>query len=166
MSERLLSGNLLCQRQRLAACNEYRHAKLTRATQRLAIALGCKPSCTVHITDQSSMLALMQRNTALNGLQDRAKPGVYEWGEPTPPNVPETPDIILAADCVYFEPAFPLLQQTLRDLVGPRTVCYFCFKKRRRADLQFMKVVRREFEVRGVEDDPDGEGYERENVFL
>ena len=76
------------------------------------------------------------------------------------------PDILLAADCVYFEPAFPLLQQTLRDLIGPQTTCYFCFKKRRRADAHFMTKVRKEFDVRSVADDPEGEVYGRESVFL
>lgn len=41
--------------------------------------------------------------------------------------------MILAADCVYFEPAFPLLVQTLSDLVvDNRTEVLFCYKKRRK----------------------------------
>jgi len=112
------------------------------------------------------MLALMHQNTSLNNLQDRVKPAVYDWGAPTPSDVPDSPDVILAADCVYFEPAFPLLQKTLRELVGPRTVCYFCFKKRRRADLHFMKAARKMFEVEEVKDDPDEEVYARQNVYL
>ena len=63
------------------------------------------------------MLSLMQRNTALNELQHAVNPCVYDWGEPTPPNLPTHPDVILAADCIYFEPAFPLLLQTLQDLI-------------------------------------------------
>jgi hypothetical protein len=43
------------------------------------------------------------------------------------------PDLILAADCVYFEPAFPLLVQTLSDLViDEKTEVLFCYKKRRK----------------------------------
>lgn len=42
-------------------------------------------------------------------------------------------DIILAADCVYYEPAFPLLVQTLSDLVtDAKTEVLFCYKKRRK----------------------------------
>jgi hypothetical protein len=67
---------------------------------------------------------------------------------------------------VYFEPAFPLLQQTLRDLIGENTVCYFCFKRRRRADLTFMKAARKMFDVQEVDDDPDKEVYSREKLFL
>jgi hypothetical protein len=44
-----------------------------------------------------------------------------------------SPDIVLAADCVYFEPAFPLLHQTLRNLTENRNVqVYMAYKKRRK----------------------------------
>jgi hypothetical protein len=111
------------------------------------------------------MLALMQQNIVLNDLHN-VRASIYDWGETVPANVPAAPDIIIAADCVYFEPAFPLLQKTLQDLVGPQTVCYFCFKKRRRADLHFMKAAKKLFDVREVMNDPDGAQYVRENVFL
>lgn len=49
------------------------------------------------------------------------------------------PQLILAADCVYFEPAFPLLVQTLADLVPVTKLegeedpeVLFCYKKRRK----------------------------------
>jgi hypothetical protein len=133
--------------------------------QSLAVALGCKTD-TIHITDQQPMFDLMKRNITLNGLDAHVTASIYDWGTPTPSQLPAHPDIILAADCVYFEPAFPLLQQTLIDLIGEKTVCYFCFKKRRRADLHFMKTARKMFDVRQVEDDPDREIYSRENLFL
>lgn len=112
------------------------------------------------------MLALMHQNTTLNNLEKSVKPSIYDWGEPTPSYVPNHPDVILAADCVYFEPAFPLLQKTLQDIVGPQTVCYFCFRKRRRADLHFMKAAKKLFDIEEVTDDPEEETYKRENVFL
>lgn len=112
------------------------------------------------------MLALMQRNIALNGLAARVKPIVYDWGAAPPAAIPAAPDVILAADCVYFEPAFPLLKRTLEDLIGPETVCYFCFKRRRRADMHFIKAIRKMFDVQVVLDDPDKDVYARENIFL
>jgi hypothetical protein len=112
------------------------------------------------------MLPLMQRNTALNDLQDIVKPSVYDWGQPTPTALPAHPDVILAADCCYFEPAFPLLLRTLQDLIGERTVCYFACVKRRKADAQFMKAARKVFEVEAVDDDPYVEEYRGKNVFL
>jgi protein N-lysine methyltransferase METTL21A len=134
---------------------------------RLAVALGCtgfRPP--VHITDQENMLALMHRNIELNGLGDTVSPAVYNWGEPLPVEIPTHPDIVLAADCVYFEPAFPLLEKTLQDLIGDDTICYFCFKKRRRADLHFLKAIKKIFDVKEIEDDPRKGQYSKESIFL
>lgn len=61
----------------------------------------------------------------------------------------ERPDIILAADCVYFEPAFPLLVATLAALVPPpperAPEVLFCYKKRRKADKRFFTFLKRCF---------------------
>lgn len=121
---------------------------------------------TLHITDQALMMPLMQRNTALNDLHDAVKPSVYDWGEATPTDLPAQPDIILAADCIYFEPAFPLLLKTLQDLIGERTVCYFACVKRRKADAHFMKAARKVFDVEVVRDDPFEEDYRGMNSNL
>lgn len=139
---------------------------LPSCSDSLAIAKGCAPKSTLHLTDQAVMLSLMQRNTALNELQHAVNPCVYDWGEPTPPNLPTHPDVILAADCIYFEPAFPLLLQTLQDLIGPRTVCYFACVKRRKADAQFMRAARKLFEIEVVGDDPFEEEYRGKNCSL
>lgn len=105
------------------------------------------------------MLSLMQRNIALNSLEDKVTAEVLDWGTPIPPPSDKEssslismveeryPDIILAADCVYFEPAFPLLLRTMQQLLGPKTVCYFCFKKRRKADWRFIRDMKKRFEV-------------------
>lgn len=127
--------------------------------------MGCEPAV-IHITDVDAMQALMQRNIALNQLHDRVKATVYDWGNERPHGIPHHPDIVLAADCVYFEPSFPLLQQTLQDLIGPDTVCFFCFKRRRRADMHFLKAIKKVFLVEEVMDDPDQPSYSRENIFL
>ena len=74
------------------------------------------------------------------------------------------PDVILAADCVYFEPAFPLLMETLMELMGDETVCWFCMKKRRRADMRFVKKLRRSFRVEDVAFEKRSE--EEKNVML
>ncbi|KAI4225487.1 MAG: hypothetical protein L6R36_003877 [Xanthoria steineri] len=46
------------------------------------------------------------------------------------------------------------------------TVCYFCFKKRRRADMSFVKMARKVFEVTDVEDDPDKKVWSRQGIHL
>ncbi|KAI9652651.1 MAG: Aminolevulinate dehydratase [Alyxoria varia] len=113
----------------------------------------------IRITDQTPMFALMKQNTALNDLQDIVKPEVLDWGSSEMTDQP-TPDVVLAADCVYFEPSFPLLLQTLQDLIGPNTVCFFCFKKRRRADMRFLKDAKKMFRVEEIADDPEKDNLE------
>jgi hypothetical protein len=92
----------------------------------------------------------------------------WSRGEPLSQEVLDfKPDVILAADCVYFEPAFPLLMQTLQDLLAlvPSATVYFCFKKRRRADMQFLKAARKAFAVAEIEDE-DRPVFGREGLFL
>ena len=92
----------------------------------------------------------------------------FSRGEPLPREIVDLrPDVILAADCVYFEPAFPLLMATLSDLLTlcPSATIYFCFKKRRRADMQFLKKARKRFDVVEIEDQ-DRPLFSREGLFL
>jgi len=112
------------------------------------------------------MMNLIHRNITLNSLDDSIQALVYNWGEAPSVQAIAAPDIVLAADCVYFEPAFPLLLQTLVDLIQDLTVCYFCFKRRRRADLTFIKTLKKRFEVIMVADDPNSSVYGRESIFL
>ncbi|KAI5297385.1 hypothetical protein KEM56_004858 [Ascosphaera pollenicola] len=108
----------------------------------------------------------MESNIASNGLDSSVRAVVLDWGEPIPPAVPRHPDVILAADCVYFEPAFPLLSQTLQDLLGPNSICYFCFKRRRRADWRFIKIAKKKFLMREITDYLDHEKNRRDSIFL
>ena len=89
-------------------------------------------------------------------------------GEPLPAEIVALkPDTILAADCVYFEPAFPLLLQTLKDLLAlePNATIYFCFKKRRRADIHFIKAAKKNFNITELEDE-DRPVFNRQGLFL
>ena len=87
----------------------------------------------IHITDRSkAVISLIKHNIPLNNLDDNSKTIVtasrLSWGETLPDGIPNQPDILLAADCVYFEPAFPLLMKSMEDMIGVDTVCYFCCK--------------------------------------
>lgn len=50
----------------------------------------------MHVTDQEPMLALMEHNIVLNGLQGKAVASVYDWGSTRPKNISEHPDVVLA----------------------------------------------------------------------
>ncbi|TFK74502.1 hypothetical protein BDN72DRAFT_759811 [Pluteus cervinus] len=130
----------------------------------VAAKLGC-PS--VWITDQAPLLDIMNRNIHLNNLSESVKAVELNWGTPIPhPNdSPPNPDLILAADCVYFEPTFPLLVQTLSDLSTSSTEILFCYKKRRKADKRFFTLLKKQFTWEEVHD-PERAIYTREAISL
>ncbi|PNP43374.1 hypothetical protein TGAM01_v202771 [Trichoderma gamsii] len=134
----------------------------------LAVAAGCDLQAPLILTDQDVMLELMKHNIQLNELEGKATASILDWGETLPEAVvAHKPDVILAAECVYFEPAFPLLMQTLKDLfeLNSDAVVYFCFKKRRRADMQFVKAAKKAFVVEEIFDE-DRPVFQRESLFL
>lgn len=136
----------------------------------LAVAIGCEidDGQKLYITDQIPMLALMKKNIILNNLENKVEALVYDWGSQPPKEIVQDssyPDVVLAADCVYFEPAFPLLLQTLTDLIGPQTTCFFCFKKRRKADMRFIRDMMKRFVVDFVEYG-DKQADQRQGIFL
>ncbi|KAG9010679.1 hypothetical protein FRB94_010156 [Tulasnella sp. JGI-2019a] len=87
----------------------------------------------VFVTDQAPLLGLLEANVRKNGVAGRTKVLELNWGDALPALAPI--DLILAADCVYFETAFPLLCKTLRELhdAHPSSEILFCYKKRRKA---------------------------------
>lgn len=133
----------------------------------LAVARGCKIDSPIYVTDQSPMLPLIRENIALNELSNFAIEALLDWGdEAALKTLPSHPEVILAADCVYFEPAFPLLVSTLDGLMNNDSVCYFCFKKRRKADLRFIKMARKIFEITEVTDGIDHVACKHQSIFL
>ncbi|KAI9430929.1 putative methyltransferase-domain-containing protein [Lactarius indigo] len=123
----------------------------------------------VYITDQAPLIPIMERNIALSNLQSSVTAVELDWSKPLPEHIPQ-PDIVLAADCVYFEPAFPLLVATLAALVPPphesAPEVLFCYKKRRKADKRFFAMLKKQFTWSVVDDDPARETYDREAITL
>ncbi|KAG6897221.1 hypothetical protein C0992_003419 [Termitomyces sp. T32_za158] len=97
-------------------------------------------------------------------------PNVWITDQASLPSSFPMPDLVLAADCVYFEPAFPLLVQTLCDLVDvagrKEPEVLFCYKKRRKADKRFFSILGKAFIWNEVMDDPDRVTYSREAITL
>ncbi|TXT06135.1 hypothetical protein VHUM_03608 [Vanrija humicola] len=129
-----------------------------------------EPAADVWVTDQDVLLSLMRENAELN-LPGAGNIHVEElsWGAELPAAIPTADaDVVLAADCVYFEPAFPLLVKTLCDLapVGKDMEILFCYKKRRKADKRFFAMLKKHFDWTVVEDDIEREKYNREGVML
>ncbi|CUA76846.1 Phospholipase D [Rhizoctonia solani] len=122
----------------------------------------------VVITDQEQLVNIMEENIELNNLQDRVRASVLNWGEPLSPNLPQAISLVIAADCVYAEPAFPLLVSTLTDLNNtyPEAEILFCYKKRRKADKRFFGMLKKQFTWEEVADDPERDVYSRQAITL
>jgi predicted nicotinamide N-methyase len=121
----------------------------------------------VWITDQAPLLDIMTRNVQMNDIEgDKITVAELNWGSPLPTSIPSKPDIIIAADCVYFEPAFPLLVQTLSDLSDARTEVLFCYKKRRKADKRFFGLLKKKFRYEEIPDEPYSKVYRRDAISL
>lgn len=137
----------------------------------LALALGLPSSTgvrstTIYVTDgHPPLLPLLQHNIDLNSVHFSTSisvlPHHLSWGQPISATIPTPPDVVLAADCCYLESNVPLLVATMEALVGDDTVGYLCYKKRRRADKDVIRKLRKLFgveEIRG--------GWEKDGVFM
>ena len=127
---------------------------------------GSRPSTRLCLTDGlPALLPLLEQNTALNLAQldpsVTVSSHVLSWGEHIDTNIPKTPDVIFAADCAYLEETFPLLTKTLEEMMGERTVLWFCYKKRRKRDRECIKTIGKVFRVSAVRGD-----WEKDSIFL
>ncbi|KAF8592477.1 hypothetical protein K439DRAFT_1378610 [Ramaria rubella] len=157
-------SNYLCSRKSLRGLTV---VELGSGTGLVGIVAGLMQAEKVWITDQEPLLDLMHMNVSLNGLSSSVDVLQLDWGPQLPSTVPLEPDLVLAADCVYFEPAFDLLVSTLCALAtSPRTEILFCYKKRRKADKRFFTLLKKEFTWVVVADDPRSQEYVREGIFL
>ncbi|CAE6400450.1 unnamed protein product [Rhizoctonia solani] len=145
-----------------------RAIELGSGTGLVGLVAGLLGAEEVVITDQEQLINIMEENIALNDLRGRVRASVLDWGEPLSANLPSETSIILAADCVYAEPAFPLLVATLSDLNNtyPNAEILFCYKKRRKADKRFFGMLKKQFTWEEVVDDPEREFYSRQAITL
>ncbi|TEB35388.1 hypothetical protein FA13DRAFT_1788037 [Coprinellus micaceus] len=156
--------------------------ELGAGTGLVGLVAGHLPESRVWITDQEPILPIMQKNVQMNRLTENVFVAKLDWCVvPAPPTFRfldyfsgafrrlfqyPNQDIILAADCVYFEPAFPLLVETLDELSGTSTEILFCYKKRRKADKRFFNMLKKRFRWEEVMDDPNREFYNKEAITL
>lgn len=136
--------------------------------QSLALAIGLNHptssrSTKIHLTDgHPPLLPLLQHNIDLNKPDfhnsTSVVPSILSWGQPISPSTPVPPDVLLAADCCYLESNIPLLTSTMETLMGRDTLCYFCYKKRRRADQIMIVRLSKIFEVQEIKGKWDKDG--------
>ncbi|CEP61353.1 putative protein-lysine N-methyltransferase LALA0_S03e00958g [Lachancea lanzarotensis] len=126
----------------------------------------------IYATDIEKLIELMNSNTKLNGLEKYVFPEILMWGEPLAEKyqagTPSRIDLVLAADCVYLEDAFPLLEKTLLDLTSgdsPPTVL-MSYTKRRKANKVFFRRIRKHFQIITFTDFDRYEHYSSKRTYL
>lgn len=122
----------------------------------------------IYITDIQELVPLMNKNIHLNHLEDTVIAETLSWGEELPEYAKSDVDLILAADCVYLEKAFPLLEKTLIDLTNTEkeVLILMSYKKRRKADGQFFRKIKKNFDVIQIENFKDYAFYKKQRVSL
>jgi hypothetical protein len=137
----------------------------------------------------------MERNILLNRLQSNVMAAELDWcvglvtlsfflksyllaftralfqliivrAKPLPEHL-QPPDIVLAADCIYLEAAFPLLISTLVALVPPppgrAPEVLLSYKKRRKADKRFFALLKTYFTWSSLVRDSDNQRKTKKN---
>lgn len=121
----------------------------------------------IDLTDGlDTLVPMLQQNISLNFPPEKSSDisinsHQFSWGEPPNSTLPLEPDVVLAADCSYLEQSFRPLLITLTDLMGPETVLWFCYEKRRRRDRGCLKMLSKAFHVLPVSGD-----WERDDIWL
>ncbi|ESP03382.1 hypothetical protein LOTGIDRAFT_237692 [Lottia gigantea] len=127
----------------------------------VAGSLGAK----VTITDLPEFLPLIslniQENKAL--LTGEIKAETLIWGQVSDVMKKTEWDLILLADCIYYEESLEPLVRTMVELCGPRTTILCCYEQRDTGnkpelEKQFFELVRKNFEVSKIPlEDQDNE---------
>ncbi|SCU88595.1 LADA_0E11056g1_1 [Lachancea dasiensis] len=126
----------------------------------------------VFATDIGNLVELLNVNTQLNNLDKYVFPEILMWGEALAEkfegDATDKIDLILAADCVYLEAAFTLLEKTLLDLTDGShpPIVLMSYKKRRKADKNFFRQIRKSFQVIRVTDFAKSDEYVKHRTHL
>ncbi|CAB4252797.1 similar to Saccharomyces cerevisiae YNL024C Putative protein of unknown function with seven beta-strand methyltransferase motif [Maudiozyma barnettii] len=108
----------------------------------------------ISITDIGGLVPLMQSNIDVNDVNGNTNATELLWGEPLFKEYRDI-DLVLAADCVYLEEAFPLLERTLLDLTDQedsQPIVLMAYRRRRKADRKFFQRIKHNFDVIEVSD--------------
>lgn len=130
-----------------------------------------------YITDIDQLIPLMEKNIDLNVVGADVLAKELWWGEPlpvefepsrNPGSSSQNIDLVLAADCVYLEKTFPLLEKTLMNLTegdNPPMIL-MSYRKRRKADKHFFQKIKKNFDVVPVRDFGKYEIYLKQRTHL
>ncbi|XP_076437996.1 protein N-lysine methyltransferase METTL21D-like [Babylonia areolata] len=100
----------------------------TGAVGLVAASLGAN----VTVTDLPQFVPLMELNIRDNAasLAGTAQAVALTWGTELDGTVPAAPDLVLLADCIYYEESLEPLVKTVHSLCGENTLALCCYEKR------------------------------------
>jgi len=115
----------------------------------VGIAMAKFLGCYSMITDQKSMIPLIQENIKVNNLTEESSIAAELFWGVTDCSSFKTPsiDYIIAADCIYLEIAFAPLVSALSNLCDSNTEVILSTQKRRKADKRFWTLAKKKFDV-------------------
>ena len=119
------------------------------------------------LTDLPELMPLLRHNIVLNssGIRDSgglATEAELRWGSPVPAEL-VGPELVILSDCVFEEPAIPLLMHTLEQMCNSHTTVLCAIEQRehpanRAAELAFNNAAAQQFVIERLgheEQDPD-----------
>ncbi|KAK7092054.1 protein N-lysine methyltransferase METTL21D-like [Littorina saxatilis] len=86
----------------------------------------------VTVTDLAEFVPLMEHNIKENAtsLTGKMHATTLTWGASISDGVPSAPDLVLLADCIYYEESLEPLVKTIHSLCCPTTRVLCCYEKR------------------------------------
>ena len=136
--------------------------------------IAAKLGATVYATDLEELVPLIRKNIDENtcSMKGSIKGVALKWGAKGDVlGLHRTPDIILIADCVYYEESLHPLIETVRSLCGRDTVVYVSYEDRE-TDLKvelmknFFELTRKYFDIKEVPLSAQDPQYSSEDIHI
>lgn len=130
----------------------------------------------IHLTDLNQVIPILSQNITLNKLAGVCDAQELDWFDTNTPLFMDGQgkvDLILLADCVYDVKLFDVLVQALillcnlnRSEGDKETEILLSFKKRRKSNARFFKILRKHFNMEEIVDYQDYPVYQKLRVHL
>jgi len=118
----------------------------------------------VTVTDLPSQLPLLQANIDKNHLQERVKADVLSWGEGCSHLRPPV-DVVVAAECIYYEELVIPLCHSLRELCDRHTVVYVSYEPHNPEGVSlFLETASKIFNIEQIPESDLDEAFRSEKI--
>ncbi|CAH1772923.1 unnamed protein product [Owenia fusiformis] len=138
-------------------------------------AVGIQAAClggNVTITDLKEFLPLMDLNIKNNAenITGTVVAKELKWGEDIS-SFKSPVDILLLADCIYYEESLEPLVQTIEDLSGPETMVLCCYEERTTGNKpmlqkKFFQLINKAFTTEEIPQEKQDPHYRSEDIHI